>query len=95
MARNTPAFWDGGLDLGPVADDPGVAISTSTFSGPYPATTAWDKAVKGGMKRLPFFQNGEPGEARLEPFQGQHLKEFSVIMLRTAPLSVVVSKIDL
>ena len=76
-------------------DDPGIGHQRFHFLRAVSGHNSRFKVVKGGSERLSLFQNGEPGEAGLEAFQDQHLKELPVIVLRTAPLPVVVGKIDL
>ena len=66
---------DRGLDLEPVADDPGIGEQAS----PLPRAVARDlgdlEVVVGAAERLALLQDGEPGQARLVDLQHQPLEQ--------------------
>lgn len=54
--KEHPSILDGGLDLGPVADNPGVGHQSLHLLWAVSGHHCRFKAVKGGTKRLPFFK---------------------------------------
>ena len=80
--------------LAPVADDARVAEQPGLVPRPVGGDDRRVEPVEGAAKSVAFPEDGQPGEASLEPLQGQPLEELLVIMAGDAPLLVVIGDVE-
>jgi hypothetical protein len=85
---------DGGLDLGPVADDAGVLQQTLDSLRVEPSHGVDVEGLEGAPEVLAFAEDGEPAQSRLETFEAELLEQAIVVGDRAAPFEVVVRPVQ-
>jgi len=76
---------DGGVDLGPVADDAGVGQEALAVVVGIGGDADGIEPVEGGPEILPLMEDGAPGEAGLKVVQEEELEKGAVIVDGDAP----------
>jgi hypothetical protein len=82
------------LDLGPVADDPGVAHQALDVGAVEAGDRIGLEACERLAERRALAQDRDPGEAGLEPLQAQALEQPALVGDGKAPLVVVVGLVQ-
>ena len=77
-------------DLQPVADDSLIAQQPFGLAAVIAGDLLCIEPIKGGAIIFALLQNGVPAQAGLRPFQNKELKQDTVVMLRDAPLAIVI-----
>lgn len=72
----------------PVKGDPGISWMVVVDTPHYRVLR--DFAEPGATRRIAFSEDDHPGQPRLESFEHQHLPQHSRVVLRNAPLFVMV-----
>ena len=90
-----PGIRDRGLDLASVADDRGVCQQPGDVALAERGDPDGLEAFECGPEALTLAQDGQPGEARLEPFEAKPLVETALIADGTPPFLVVVGVVPL
>jgi len=84
---------DGGLDLPAVADDAGVGEEARHVARPEARDLLEVEPREGAAERVALPEDGEPGEAGLEPLEADLLEQAHVVRGRVAPFLVVVAEV--
>ena len=84
----------GGVELPAVADDGGVLHERVDLLCTVLRDSPGVKAVQRGAERLPLMQDAGPRESGLKRLQQEQLERIAVVMVRAAPLLVVVPDIE-
>src|SRR5581483_691034 len=93
-AQERTRVRDGGLDLQPVAHDPGVPEELRHLPRVEARDARGIEAVEGLAIRVPLSQDRDPAETRLRPLENEELEERPVVVHRDAPLLVVVADVE-
>src|SRR5438046_9559118 len=86
--------FDRRVDLRPVADDARVSHQSGRVAGAEAGDRLGLESAKRGAKVLPLAQNGQPAEPRHEAFEAELLEQPPIVKHRPAPLSVVISAVE-
>src|SRR5579862_5141009 len=84
---------NGPLDFGPAADDALILEKSTDLALAISRDLCRLEAVEGAAKILPFAQNRDPGQARLEAVEDQLFIERPRVEFRHAPFLVVIGDI--
>jgi hypothetical protein len=90
QVEGDPGVGDGGLDLGPVADDAPVGEQPLHVGRAEAGHRGRVETGERGPERLALAEDRQPGQPGLESLQAQLLEQPHVVPLRDAPLVVVV-----
>jgi len=85
-----PGALDGRLDLGAGADDAGVGHQSVHVRRAEPGDLGGVEPGERLAKGLAFSQHRDPGQPGLKALQHQHLPEHAGVLLRHAPLLIVI-----
>ena len=88
-----PGVADGGSNLGTIADDPGISHQARRLGFAKGGHAVGIESGKSAAIIVAFAQHGYPGKACLRTFQQQKFKQDTVVMLRHAPLGIVVGHV--
>ncbi len=84
---------DGGSNFGTVANDAGISHQAHYLGFAKGSHAMGIESRKSAAIIFAFAQHGYPGKARLRTFQQQKFKQDLVVMLRYAPLGIVVGHV--
>jgi len=85
---------DGGVDLGPRADDAGIVQQALAVGLAVAGDLLRVETVEGGAEGRALFQDGDPRQARLESVQHQLFPEGARVTFGHAPFLVVIGDIE-
>ena len=78
QGKQRPGVGDRGLHLEPIADDAGVSHQPRHVTRAEPRHNLGVETAVRRAERIPFLQNGEPGQPRLIDLQNQPLEQLGV-----------------
>ena len=79
-------------NLEPVPDDARIAEELRDLAGAIESDFRRVEPVERGPVGLSFPQDRQPGEACLSPFEDEKLEELAIVVLRDAPLLIVIAR---